>query len=223
MSEEQQVDASQTNTEETSTENVLYDNDSKESKTEGEQEVKASEAEEAKDDAKTTEAEPKESNENTQPEEVKYELKVPKETLLPESVVEDITAIAKEQGLSNDQAQKMLDMQSEALSQYSQTLSQQFNEQVTTWGEEIKADKELGGDNLTASAEYAKRAVTEFAGEEFLQELDTTGYGNHPKLFKMLVNIGKELEASDLVVTGSQGNDSKSFADKFYPNIENKD
>jgi hypothetical protein len=144
------------------------------------------------------------------------ELDLPEETLLEASAVEELKAYAKEHNLSKEQAQKILEMQDGLLTGFNNKIVENFNNQIKSWGEEIKADKELGGENLSRSVELAKRAVKEFAGEEFLAELDQTGYGNHPMLFKMLVKIGSELNAKGLVLSNTQSNQPKSLADIFY-------
>lgn len=213
MSDQQQAEVSQDNTEETSAADTLYPEGKGETQPEGEKsEETEGESKEEEGSSEESEGEKKEASE-----EIKYDLKMPGETLLKEGVVDEIVSMAKEQGLSNEQAQKILDMQSEVVSGYQAQVEQTHSEQIEAWGEEIKADKELGGENLTKNAELAKRAVTELVGEDFLVELDQTGFGNHPKLFKMLVNVGKQMYADDLVLPGAQPNQPKSMADVFYP------
>lgn len=153
--------------------------------------------------------------------EVKEDLILPEETLLEESEIEQLKSLAKEQGFSTEQAQKVLDMQNNIVSAYNQRIMDNFNNQVKSWGEEIKADKEIGGSNLAKSVELAKFAAKEFAGEEFLQELDQTGYGNHPKLFKMLVKVGMEMKAKEAILPQTQPSEQRSLADIFYSNSNN--
>jgi hypothetical protein len=215
MVEEQTVDDSQANTEEKSAEEVLYGDGDKKPEVEAKEEKEVEESSEPETEEVVEGEEPKAAEADKSKDE--FTLKMPEETLLSESVLDDIASIAKEQGLSDEQAQKFLDKQSEVISNYHEDLETQFDDQVTAWGDEIKADKELGGDNLEGSIMLAKRAVTEFAGEEFLAELDKTGYGNHPQLFRMLTKIGKELSAGDLVEGNRTAPDPKSFADRFYP------
>lgn len=221
MSDQQQVEASQDTTKEASISEKFYPSEDK--KSEGE-------VKEASKDSKSTEvdsvkggsevskevSESKESKDDTS-----YDLKIEEGSLIDESVLEEVISLAKEQGLSKEQAQKILDSQSSLVSDYHNKVVNDFNDQVVTWGNQIKADKELGGENLTKNVELAKLAVETFAGKEFLQELDQTGYGNHPKLFKLLVGIGRELKAKDTVHSNNFSNEAKSFADKFYPSTKN--
>lgn len=222
MSDQQQADVSQDNTEETSAADTLYPEGKEESSETKEEESQpeggeSSEGESEEAGDKPAEEGEAEGDKKEASEEIKYDLKMPKETLLNEGVVDEIVSMAKEQGLSNDQAQKFLDMQSDFLSEHNSLMEQKHNEEVSSWGEQIKTDKELGGENLGKNAELAKRVVSELVGDDFLHELDESGYGNHPKLFKLLVSVGKQMYADDLVLPGAQPNQPKSMADVFYP------
>lgn len=202
MSEEQNVD-SQTNTEESDLAKEFYPDAAVD-------ETKVEDAPEGTPDGEADKSIDKVEVES------EFDLKLPEETLLDESVLDEIASIAKEQGLSKEQAQVILDMQSKSLSSFQEKTLSQFNEQVKAWGEEIASDKEFGGDRLQESVNLAKNAVKAYAGEDLLKELDESGYGNHPKLFKMLVKIGKEMEAGSLVHSNAQESRPKSMADLFY-------
>ena len=212
MSDQQQAEVSQENTEDTTAADKLYPDAEGDQKPEAEGEEKVSE-----DSQNTEEDSSGESEGEAKEAQGQLELTMPENTLLSESAMDEIAQVAKEQGLSNDQAQKVLDMQSQAVSNFSERMEQSHYEQVESWGEEIRADKDLGGENLGKNAELAKRAVSELVGDDFLAELDSTGYGNHPKLFKLLVSVGKQMYADDLVLAGAQPNQPVSMADRFYP------
>lgn len=214
MSDQHQADESQTNTEEKSAEETLYNSEPEKKVEESSNESTEPKTEESSTEEPKVEGKVEDKAEEAQTE---FELKMPEETLLSDEAKDEIVSIAKEQGFSKEQAQKILDLQSEIASEVSDQINQEFNDQVTAWGEEIKADKEVGGENLTKSVELAKRAVIAFAGEDFLAELDQTGYANHPRLFKMLTKIGQELEAKELVLSNTQSNQPKSPAEIMYP------
>jgi len=226
MSNNEQVETSQENTEEVSAAETLYPEggESRETQPEGEQEKESPAGESSKETKPEGEEKPAEGEESKEGEaegeadkEVEYDLKMPEGTMLEESVKDEIVSIAKEQGLSNENAQKLLDMQSAAVDSFKTQAMEAHHEQLDSWYEELRVDKEVGGDNITESAELAKRAVIEFGGEEFLAELNDTGYANHPGLFKMLVNVGREIEAGSLVLPGAQPNKPVNVADVFYP------
>ena len=225
MSEDQQPDVSQENTEDVSAADKLYpEGEDKKPDDSGDQKPEETDQEPDKDskdkepEEKADEKPDDESKEGKDEadKEIEYDLKMPKDTLLQESIVEEIVSIAKEQGLSNEQAQKVLDMQSEAVSKYHTKLESDFNTQVKEWGEELRADKDIGGEHLKQNVEYARRTVIKFGGEEFLNELDQTGYGNHPGLFKMLARMGYELEARENISGGKPPAKEVSMAEKFY-------
>ena len=218
MSDQHEAANSQENTEEKAASDILFDKSAEnadEQKAES-TEQKSEEVQETKPvEEKAGEAdESKAEQETKEPEE--FDLKLPENSLLSNDAVEELTAIAKENGLNAEQAQRLLDIQSETVAEFNDVLQKDFEDQVEAWGDEIRADKEYGGEKLGENAELAKRAVKAFAGEEFLQELDDTGYGNHPRLFKMLVKIGREIEAGGLVLSNAQSNQPKSMAEAFY-------
>lgn len=222
MSDNEQVESSQENTEEVSAAQTLYPESSEETseaKVEDQQNINPEE-ESTKGDAEPQEGEQSEEKEaegQAGEGDTEYDLKMPEETLLEETVKDEVISMAKEKGLSNEQAQEVLNMQSKAISNYHEKALENLHQEVEAWGNEIRSDKEIGGENLPQNAELAKRAVKHFAGEDFLTELDETGYGNHPRLFKLLVNVGKEIESGGLVLAGAQPSQPKSMADVFYP------
>ena len=54
------------------------------------------------------------------------------------------------------------------------------------WAADVKADKEIGGDNLISNLSAAQRALDQFGTPELKEYLNTTGLGNHPDLVKTL-------------------------------------
>lgn len=127
----------------------------------------------------------------------KYELKLQEGSLLDSSVVEKISSYAKEKGLSNEQAQELLDTQEEAVSSFRDSQLQKLQDMRKTWVEGIKSDKEFGGERFNESAELARRVITKYADKELIDALNTTGYGDHPALFKFVAKLGRELKVLD--------------------------
>jgi len=147
----------------------------------------------------------------------KYELKVQKDSLLEKDQVEKIETFAKQQGFSNDQAQELLNREEKLLSGYKETLHQEFEEKTSQWLEDIKADKQLGGDNYTKNIETAKRVVDRFATDDFKKALNESGFGNHPELVRTFVKIGNAMsEDSFEPNTAQRLSQDKPTEDVFY-------
>lgn len=148
----------------------------------------------------------------------KYDLKLPEGSLLDSSVVEKIAHIAKERGLSNDQAQGLLDAKSEAVAEHT-TKQAEALKQISTneWVTELKSDKEFGGEAFQQNAELAKRVVHKFGSPQFIKTLNDSGLGNHPDLFRFCTRIGKAMSDDQLVLPGTQVSGNKqSMEDIFY-------
>lgn len=123
----------------------------------------------------------------------KIELKVPKDSLLSAERVKDIEAFAKEQNLTPEIAQKLLDRESTAIASYQKNQQQTFEAKRSEWAKAAASDKEIGGENFGMNVELAKRALTRYGSEALRKELDTTGFGNHPELVRVFSRIGKEM------------------------------
>jgi hypothetical protein len=147
----------------------------------------------------------------------KYNLKLPEGSLLEPSHLERIAAEAKQRGLSEHDAQKLLERDHQAYAGFVESQQKALATQVTAWSEAAQKDTEIGGEAFAQNAELAKRVVSRFATEQFRKDLEVTGFGNHPELVRVFARIGKAMSDDQLVLPGSQGNTAKkSIEDVFY-------
>lgn len=218
--EEKKVDSQESTDEITKdAENKMYDKEDK--KVEEKEEEKKVE-EPAKEEKKV---------EEKKDEEVKYDLKLPENSVLSEDHVEKTVAFAKEQGLSNDAAQKMIDRDNTLVAAKQQDGLDQLDVLVNeTWPKQAAEDKEIGGDDFGKNCELAKRVVNKFFDDDFKNLLNPksednptgVGYGNHPGLVKGLVRIGKVMSDDSLVLGKANTTNEKSDIDKLYDNDTSK-
>lgn len=145
----------------------------------------------------------------------KYELKLPDGSLLDPKAIEGIAAFAKEQGLSQTQAEKLLMRDHEAMARFVEGQNEQLQKSSQQWAEQVKEDQEIGGEKLQESLDSARRFIKQFGSEKLVSELETSGLGNHPELVRLCARAGKLL-ANDKLVTGNAGNASKSIEEVFY-------
>jgi hypothetical protein len=138
----------------------------------------------------------------------KYELKLPEDAVVDSEFVKEVEAIARQQGLSNDEAQMLLDQQSEKAAQL-------VTKKAEAWMEQLKTDPELGAD-LKQTAALAQRALENFAPPTLRGMLVKSGYGNHPDVVRFLYNIGKKMADDKLVIPGAQSGGEKPIQDVFY-------
>ncbi|QQO48633.1 peptidase [Raoultella ornithinolytica] len=147
----------------------------------------------------------------------KYEFTAPEGTELDSKAVELFEPVARELDLTNEQAQKLAGLWPQLQEQMQQRQAESWGAQVEQWAADTKADKEIGGDKLTASVGHAQKALDTFASKEFREFLDNTGMGNHPEMVRAFAKVGK-LMSEDSFVTG-QGNGSpkNDLVEAFYP------
>ena len=98
-----------------------------------------------------------------------------------------------------------------------QARAQAFAAQVQAWGDEVKADKGIGGTKLDENLGLARKALDQFGTPELKLLLDSTGMGNHPQVVKLMVNIGKAI-SEDKIERGTPAGQTKDAASILYGN-----
>ncbi len=143
----------------------------------------------------------------------KYEFTAGEGQELDKEAVAAFEPIARELGLSNEQAQKIVDVYgSTIMPQLVKQQADEWQKQVTGWAETVKADKE--GLGSTESIGYAQKALDQFGSPELKSYLVETGLGNHPELVRVFSKIGKSM-SEDGFVNGSSEN-ARSTADVLF-------
>ncbi|GAL43039.1 peptidase [Citrobacter werkmanii] len=147
----------------------------------------------------------------------KYEFKPAEGQELDTSALEQFEPIARELNLSNEQAQKMVDLYgTKILPMVQQQQTEAWQKTTEQWAADVKADKEIGGDKLTENLSAAQRALDQFGDPELKEYLDSTGLGNHPALVKAFIKVGKAM-SEDKVVTGGHESGGSDLISAFYP------
>lgn len=145
----------------------------------------------------------------------KYEFKPAEGQELDTAALEQFEPIARELNLSNEQAQKMVDLYgTKILPMVQQQQAEAWQKTTEQWAEDVKADKEIGGDKLTANLSAAQRALDLFGSPALKEYLEGTGLGNHPELVKTFIKIGKAMSEDGMVDGSNQG--QRSAAEVLY-------
>ncbi|HAS1003815.1 TPA: peptidase [Enterobacter cloacae] len=174
-------------------------------------EAQKTEEELAAEKAKTEEAE-KDKKPEGAPE--KYEFKAGEGVELDTEALKDFEPVARELNLTNEQAQKLVDAYPKILAGVQQRQAEAWQAQTEQWAADVKADKEIGGDKLTANLSAAQRALDQFGTPELKEYLEGTGLGNHPELVKAFIKIGKAMSEDGMVDGSNQG--QRSAAEVLY-------
>lgn len=128
-----------------------------------------------------------------------------------EAQLEGFAATAKELGLSQENAQKMLAAMVPTARQY---LVDDLKAKSQEWASLSEKDPEIGGANFKANVGVANSALKQFATPEFTALLRGSGLGAHPEVVRVFYRIGKAMQ-QDHGVTGSAS--APAGARRRYP------
>lgn len=149
-------------------------------------------------------------------------LKLPDGSLLDPSRVEKIAAFARERGFSQEQAQVIVERESDAVAAHLEAA----RATAAQWVDQAKADPELAGKDpakaqqvFAGNVELAKRAIDKFATAELKKALNETGFGNHPEVLRLFMKVGKAMADDKYVPPGSSHTPApaRSAAEIMYP------
>ena len=149
------------------------------------------------------------------------EVVLPKDSLLGKNDLDAVLAYAKENGLTNKQAQALIEKQSEQLEAFMQNQVEAFKAKVEGFENAIKSDKEIGGANFEKSVTLASRVLQKFGTNELKQELDLSGYGSHPEVVRLLARIGSSIGDDSLILPNAKPTRQMSAAEKLYGSSKN--
>lgn len=125
--------------------------------------------------------------------------------------------IANKYSLSAEAANELVALHTNALKEGSERATQAWQDTVTQWENETKADKEIGGTNLEASLTEVKKLLSTHGSSELMDELNKTGLGSNVHLLKMFHKVAKELNEPG-PVSGLPSAPARDAASTLYPN-----
>jgi len=127
--------------------------------------------------------------------------------------------VFKELNLTQEQAQQLVDFESNVKAEENQRQQGAWDELQDTWKKASENDKEFGGDGLDANLVVAKQGRDAFGDKEFNEMLEVTGVGNHPEMIRFLFKIGK-LVSEDKILQGSgSASGSATQAERLFPDM----
>ncbi len=141
-----------------------------------------------------------------------YELVIPPGMTLNEAQQALFEEQARELGLDNTSAQKLLEISYRNEDAHRTA----YANQVASWAEEVRQDREIGGSFMQSTLAHAKAALGRFdPSGELLEILQETGYANHPKVIRFLAAIGKA-HAEDAVHFGNVAPSAQPRHERLY-------
>lgn len=142
------------------------------------------------------------------------------DALLSQEGVDAISLFSKENKLTQDAAEKLVEMQNASLEQSQQAADFALARQRDVWAAETKADPVIGGEKLQEHAELARRVMNRFGNPELRQYMIDSGLGNNVHVIKFLAEIGKQSSDDTLSVQGTTAPPPaapKSLMERMHP------
>jgi hypothetical protein len=125
--------------------------------------------------------------------------------------------VAKELNLTQEQAQKLVDLQTGTLQAEAKGREDALTEQQTAWKKECKEHAEFGGTNFEANKVAASKFAVKVGGDEYVQLMESLGIADHPIVLRMNYRASQMIaEDTPVHPQGGGGGDTRSLAEKLY-------
>lgn len=158
---------------------------------------------------------------------------IPEGAKLDKSIIDGASPIFKELGLSQAQAQKLVDFYSKTSAGQAEAIMKQVADMRADWVSKIKADPEIGGnlDKVVQDIGRLKMQLKPETRAAFDEMLNFTGAGDHPAMVKALkeiaalVNEGTHVSGAGPSPAGqtAPGKSTRpSLAAAMYPNLASR-
>lgn len=152
------------------------------------------------------------------PQKKNIELKLSENSLLNDEDIEDMTGLATELGLSQDQAQKLIEREEAISKEIEKIQKEDLEKQLKEWTKTAKEDPEIGGKKFDESRENAYQALKEFGNKEVEDLLNKTKIGSHPEVLRLLSKVGAMVRDDSFVKPGKPANTDKKDLVKTWFN-----
>lgn len=162
---------------------------------------------------------------HTPPADGKYTLALPKDSTLDASVVERTAAVARELGLSNAAAQKVLEQTHGEVTRFLTAEHQAFEAKAAEWKQNVLADPKYGKTETERKAAIDSgrqiidvhfAAVNPDAAKELKAFLNESLYGNHPAVVSFMHYLGQQAGEGPFLTGAAAGTKPKTDAELFY-------
>lgn len=193
--------------------------DTYQDKTKTEEVKEETEIEPKKEAPKEEAKEDKGEQEETEGREDNVTLTLSKDSPLDDTALKNVTEFAKENKLTQEAAQAILEREESAESSRAEKQLADHDVLVTDWTKKIEDHPTYGGDKLKEATLIANRPLVKFGSEEMTAFLETSGFSNHPAVFEYHHKLGLAM-GDDGFIKGEkvlEKTPEKPAAHKMYP------
>lgn len=160
---------------------------------------------------------------NKVPEDGKYDLKMPDGVELDAELAGALGPEFKELGLTNAQAQKLVDKYIETQQARAGKQGEAWANTVAGWVDEAKKDPEIGGAKWDGTVKVASGVVARFGNDALKEYLNASGAGNHPEMIRFMAKVGAMIGEDNPAISENPGKSVKpDTASILYPDDQPK-
>ena len=142
---------------------------------------------------------------------------LPEGVTLDSELLAEVGPVFKDLGLTQDQAQKLIDLQSKKAEADVQKQMTDFNQMIDGWKDQSENDKEFGGEKFDESVAVAREAIDKFGTPELKTLLSEHGVGNHPEVIRFMVKVGRLTQEKPIDGGINPASVTTDRVDQLYP------
>jgi hypothetical protein len=156
------------------------------------------------------------------------DFKLPEGVTLDKAILDEATPIFKELGLSQDAAQKLIDLQAKHSGKTAADLAKSVDDMRAEWQAQVKADPALANlDVVRTELGRAKDKLPATVRSAFDEAMNLTGLGDHPAVVRGLFEFAKLVNEGTPVNGAGPSPDGQTngrpvrptIAGALYPNL----
>ena len=151
-------------------------------------------------------------------------VELPENYCYDDNLLNEFNELASKYNLSQKGANQLMSM-AVKLTQltgdnFSKTIAEQQRQKINEYKNALLTDREIGGANLIRNMRTANAAYTRFADNDVQQILQETGLNCHPKIVKMFLNIGRQMQNDDIYGMGAAVAPKENREDILFPTMQ---
>ena len=136
------------------------------------------------------------------------------------ALLEAAAPVFKDLGLSQEQAQKLVDFQASRVQAGLANDVDAFEQMIGGWKTDARNDSEFGGDKYDESTSIAAAAVEKFGTPEFKRLLNDHGVGDHPEMIRFMLKVGRLTKEDVPGGTSAPQSRESSRVNDLYPDAK---
>ena len=176
------------------------------------------------EDGKTALSDDKPAEKDSEDKPVEYtDFTMPEGMEMDKDALAEVTPLMQEGKLSQEQAQKFVDVASGMVKKAAENNAKAWNEIQGKWITDAKADPEIGGERYDESCRDGKLAIQKIMGDsapKLMEVLNVTGVGDHPEMIRFFSKVGAIVKSDSFDFGNVVGEGPKDPAKIAYPDMK---